>query len=167
MELSDAQKQAVTGWIAEGADVAEIQERLRNEFGINITYMDVRFLLVELEATPRDKPASAARQTVAAPPPAADSAAEGVDSGGGAGNLFDEAGGTGGGAVSVSFDKVIQPGAIVSGSATFSDGVSATWMLDQMGRLAINASQPGYRPSESDLQKLQVELSNGLQKMGY
>ncbi len=167
MELSDVQKQAVTGWVAEGADVAEIQERLRNEFGINITYMDVRFLLVDLEATPRDKPASEARQTVAAPPPGPDTAAEGADSGAAAGNLLDDMGGTGGGAVSVSFDKVVQPGAIVSGSATFSDGVSATWMLDQMGRLALNAAQPGYRPSESDLQKFQVELRNGLQKMGY
>lgn len=159
MELTDTQKQTVAQWVAEGCELSEVQRRIASEFGIKMTYMDVRFLLLELDVTPKDKPTPKTTQTPTQEP--------GVAAGGGP---ADPVGGNipgGGGAVSVSFDKVVQPGAIVSGSATFSDGVSATWMLDQMGRLALNASQPGYRPSEADLQQFQVELRNGLQKMGF
>ena len=56
----------------------------------------------------------------------------------------------------------MRPGALVSGSVVFSDGVTATWMLDQQGRLGIDPSQPGYRPSDADneafVQTLQAEI---------
>jgi len=65
--------------------------------------------------------------------------------------------------VSVELDRLIKPGAIVSGTVTFSDGVTATWMLDQLGRLAIDPSQPGYRPSDADneafVRALQAEVA--------
>ncbi len=159
MQLNDEQKQAVAGWIADGAGISEVQRRIESEFGIKLTYMDVRFLLLDLEVTPKDKPSP--KKTEPAPLDAG--AQSGADTQGGpAGDTM-----PGGGGVSVSFDKVVQPGAVVSGSVSFSDGVSATWMLDQTGRLAINASTPDYRPSEQDLQQFQVELRNGLQKMGF
>ncbi len=159
MQLNDEQKQAVAGWIAEGAGISEVQRRIESEFGIKLTYMDVRFLLLDLEVTPKDKPSP----QKSAPAPADAGAPPSADTGGPVGDTMPG----GGGGVSVSFDKVVQPGAVVSGSVTFSDGVSATWMLDQTGRLAINASKPDYRPSEQDVQQFQVELRNGLQKMGF
>lgn len=160
MELTDTQKQTVAGWVAEGCELSEVQRRIASEFGIKMTYMDVRFLLLDLDVTPKDKPAPPSVQKSMSD--AGTPVSEGAAAGPAGGNIPGS-----GGTVSVSFDKVVQPGAIVSGSATFSDGVSATWMLDQMGRLALNASQPGYRPSEEDVQQLQVELRNGLQKMGF
>jgi hypothetical protein len=49
---------------------------------------------------------------------------------------------------------------------TFSDGIGAQWALDQMGRLSLNASQQGYRPSDADLQEFQKELSALIEKSG-
>ncbi len=40
--LSDEQKSAVAEWFAAGAGMAEIQKRISSEFGIDLTYLDVR-----------------------------------------------------------------------------------------------------------------------------
>ena len=48
-----------------------------------------------------------------------------------------EASGPEGSGVTVEVDKVIQPGAVVSGNATMPDGVTLKWYLDQMGRLGL------------------------------
>ena len=60
----------------------------------------------------------------------------------------------------------MKPGAIVSGTVKFSDGVNSNWSVDQLGRLALNPSQEGYQPSAEDLQIFQKELQSALQKHG-
>src|SRR5262245_47517741 len=55
MNLDDAQKQKVTGWIKEGLKLSEIQCNLASEFGIHLTYMEVRFLVDDLKLTPKDQ----------------------------------------------------------------------------------------------------------------
>ena len=74
-----------------------------------------------------------------------------------------------GGGVKVEIDKVtLIPGALASGSVAFSDGVSAKWIIDQMGRPGFTeVSQPGYRPSPADGQAFMQELSMALQKQGF
>ncbi len=71
--------------------------------------------------------------------------------------------------VSVSVDKVtLIPGALASGSVTFSDGVTAKWIVDQYGRPGFTeVSQPGYRPTPADGQAFMQELSLSLQKRGF
>ncbi len=71
--------------------------------------------------------------------------------------------------VSVSVDKVtLIPGAVASGTVTFSDGVTGKWIIDQYGRPGFTEiSQPGYRPSASDAQSFMQELSRALQQRGY
>lgn len=71
--------------------------------------------------------------------------------------------------VSVSVDKVsLIPGALASGSVTFSDGVTGKWVVDQYGRPGFTqVSQPGYRPSPDDAQAFMQELSAALQQRGY
>ena len=73
----------------------------------------------------------------------------------------------GAGGVSVKVDQLAQPGALVSGSVTFSDGKSAVWHLDQFGRLALAPKQHGYKPSPADVQAFQRELQNELAKIGF
>lgn len=75
----------------------------------------------------------------------------------------------GAGAVSVSVDKVtLIPGAIASGTVTFSDGVTGKWIVDQYGRPGFTeVSKPGYRPSAPDAQAFMKELSRTLQQRGY
>jgi hypothetical protein len=70
------------------------------------------------------------------------------------------------GGVSVKVDTVMRPGALVSGKVTFSDGNSAEWYLDQMGRLGLVPGQQGYRPSPADVQAFQEQLQQELQKLG-
>lgn len=71
--------------------------------------------------------------------------------------------------VSLSVDKVtLIPGAVASGTVTFSDGVTGKWIIDQYGRPGFTeVSQPGYRPKPDDAQAFMQELSRALQRRGY
>jgi hypothetical protein len=75
----------------------------------------------------------------------------------------------GGGNVQVSVDKVtLLPGAVASGTVTFSDGVTGKWVIDQYGRPGFTEiSKPGYRPNANDAQAFMQELTQALQKRGY
>ncbi len=143
MTLNEEQTAALTAWVREGLGLSEIQKRLDADFGIRITYMDLRFLVDDLDLE------------VKAQGPKFDTPKAEVD-----------AGGPQPGKVTVSLDKVARPDALVSGQVTFSDGVSAQWFLDQTGRLSLNAKDPAYRPSNEDLQQFQQELSEAVRKAG-
>ena len=75
----------------------------------------------------------------------------------------------GAGNVTVSVDNVtLIPGALASGSVTFSDGVTGKWIVDQYGRPGFTeVSQPGYRPNPADAQAFMQELSRALQQRGF
>jgi hypothetical protein len=73
----------------------------------------------------------------------------------------------GGGRVTLDLDRIVRPGFMVSGSVTFSDGVSGKWALDQMGRLLLETPQKGYQPGPADVQAFQRELQVQLQRQGY
>ncbi len=73
----------------------------------------------------------------------------------------------GSGSVTVEMDRIMRPGTVVSGSVTFSDGVSGKWALDQYGRLMLDTGQPGYKPSAPDVQAFQRELQLQLQRHGF
>ena len=74
---------------------------------------------------------------------------------------------TAAGNVKVDLDRVVRPGAIVSGTVTFSDGVSGKWAMDQYGRLMLDMSKKGYQPSADDVQAFQQTLSRQLQRHGF
>ena len=44
MNLDQAQRDKVVAWIGQGLTLADIQNRLISEFGLRVTYMEVRFL---------------------------------------------------------------------------------------------------------------------------
>lgn len=80
-----------------------------------------------------------------------------------------EAGPAGASTLSVAVDKVtLIPGAIASGSVTFSDGVTGKWMIDQYGRPGFTqVSKEGYRPSPTDAQAFMTELQLAIRNLGY
>lgn len=171
MNLDDAQKQKVAAWIAEGCKLSEIQSRLATTFGINLTYMEVRFLVDDLKLLPKDieppKPAAtnlkqAGQNQEAATTPEAEEA-EPVD------EDFPPADEPPPGAakVAVTVDKVTRPGSVASGGVTFSDGNSAQWYLDQFGRLGLVSKKQGYKPPAADVQAFQMQLQKELHNMGY
>lgn len=162
MKLDDTQRQAVAKWIADGAKLSEIQNRLAAEFGIKLTYMEARFLVDDLKLTPKDPEPP----KVAAPPPAAEKPlkTEPVPAGEipGADEVLPPAG-----KVSVTVDQITRPGAIISGKVTFSDSQTADWYLDQTGRLGVVPKQQGYKPSAADVQDFQLALQREVAKLGY
>lgn len=176
MELSDQQRQAVREWVAAGASLSVVQQNLKREFGITLTYIDTRLLVLEIGAEVQDKPEPKPPKEVApkqAEPQAEDPYAEEFEE--------DEAGapaeatvpaepqpdGSAAAKVTLTLDRLVVPGAMVSGSVTFSDGVKARWLIDQHGRFGLDAETPGYRPSNPDLQAFQMQLRTELQRHGY
>ncbi len=69
--------------------------------------------------------------------------------------------------LTLELDRIMRPGAMVSGNVTFSDGVTGKWALDQQGRLMLDTSVKGYKPSPPDIQAFQRELQTQLQRQGY
>jgi hypothetical protein len=128
-----------------------VQKRLSAECGLQLTYMEVRFLLADLDLKPQDKelPADPILKSGAAAAPAASP----------------KEGGPGG--VSITVDQVTRAGAVVSGHVTFSDGKKAEWYLDQMGRLGLAPQERGYKPPQADLVDFQAALQSELAKLGF
>lgn len=154
MKLDDAQKQRVGKWLEEGLKLSEVQSKINSEFGLSMTYMEVRFLLDDLGVKPKDKPPEPTPEPQGAPPPPPPGELQPAPSAGGPGG------------VQVGVDQVTRPGALVSGKVTFSDGKQADWYLDQMGRLGVIPKEEGYKPSQDDIAQFQTTLQNELARLG-
>ena len=192
MTLTPEQKAAVASWVAAGDNLSIVQKKLTEQFKLSLTYRDVRFLVDDLELTLKDAAPKidTTDVTKAAPPPkpAADKPAEKkgffdkakeklglakddatAEPDEADADVEDDLPAAGASKVSVTVDKAtLIPGAVASGSVTFSDGVTGDWIVDQYGRPGFTkVSQPGYRPSPADAQAFMQELSRALQQRGY
>ena len=158
MEISDAQKAAITQWIQEGRSLADVQRSLREAYEISMTYMDVRFLVddldiavVEEETGEPEAPEVEPAEDVTAEPAEAELVEEGAH-----------------GTVTVDVDAIPRPGSLVNGTVVFSDGVSLGWQLSAAGQLGlIPGDDPEYRPSPEDVQSFQSQLQEVLRKKGF
>jgi hypothetical protein len=195
MTLTPEQKQAVSAWVAAGDNLSVIQNKLSAEFKIALTYRDVRFLVDDLNLALKDaapkvdvtdvtKAAAAPAARAAAPekkgflekakeklglakeepaavPPADDLGDDDLPP-----EEFEDDLPAGASTVKVSVDKVsLIPGALASGSVTFSDGVTGNWVVDQYGRPGFTKiSKDGYRPTPADAQAFMQQLSASLQQ---
>ncbi len=168
MTLTPEQKKTVSDWVAAGDNLYAIQKKLADELKISMTYMDVRFLVDDLDLKLKDPaPKADASDVSKAPPPAEkkgflDKAKEklGLAKDDVEDDVADAVAG-----VSITVDKVsLNPSALASGTVTFSDGVTGRWMVDQQGRPGlVDISKPGYRPSPADAQAFMQELAQALQ----
>lgn len=155
-KLTPVQITKVSAWVAEGATLSQIQERLSSQLEISMTYMDVRFLvddlnlaLVEKEEPKKPEEAAEEAAPAEAAAPASVPAAQGA------------------GVVTVEIDTIAQPHAMISGHVTFSDGEKADWYIDHQGRPGMAARTPGYRPTPQDITDFQVKLDAALRQAGY
>ncbi|TDU64315.1 hypothetical protein EI77_04203 [Prosthecobacter fusiformis] len=166
-QLSPEQLAQVEIWAADGANLNLVQDRLRTEFGITMTYLDARLLMLDVGVRIKDKPREVAKP--ADPAPAAPLTGEAFPAEDETWNEnFDDvsteqmpsAG------ITMSADQITIPGALISGKVTFSDGVNASWFLDQMGRLGLSGAPQGYQPPPVDVPQFQQQLDLFLQKAG-
>lgn len=172
MSLTPEQTAAVSSWVAAGDNLSTIQKKLREQFSVALTYMDVRFLVDDLNLQLKDPApkadtsdlSKAQPKPAAAGAPASPSAVPGED------DLADEAAlpPAGTGSVILDVDSVtLIPGAIASGKVTFSDGVTGKWIIDHQGRPGFTEiSQPGYRPTPEDAKSFMNQLEAELQRRG-
>jgi hypothetical protein len=161
MQLTEAQAQEARRWLEDGMKLSEFQKRLEKDFGLKSTYMEVRLLVDDLRVQLKDPepPKAPAPAPEATPAPTAAAVPMGAAAPGAAPDGLV-------GGVSITVDTVTRPGTLTSGTVKFSDGQSAQWYLDQMGRFGMVPPVRGYRPSQEDLQEFQMLLDRELQKLG-
>ncbi len=150
-KLTDDQIETIQAWASEGAQLADIQKRMEKDMGVKLTYMDTRFLILDLG--------------IELVNPAADSEDEGeVKKDTPTHQLTEDdleilpPPAQGGGKVAVTVDEIARPGVMASGRVTFSDGQGGMWYVDEMGRLGIDPDTSGYKPTEQDILAFQREL---------
>lgn len=132
-QLTDDQSAQIKSWAAAGAQLADIQKKMNEELGIKITYMDTRFAVADLgiELVKEEVKVEPKPEEVVKVPT---------------------------GRVEATVDEVVRVGALRSGTVSFSDGEKALWMIDQEGRLTLDADTAGYNPDEEDVIKFQEQL---------
>ena len=156
-ELSLDQKREIAHWIADGMGLSDVQKRINQDFGVVMTYMDVRFLVDDLDLTLVDKEVEKPKE----PSP------EGTEGDDPDSNSLDPNATEAPSGVSVEVDPVTPPGAMAGGSVTFSDGQHKKWTLDQFGRLGLSGGDEGYKPSDEDVMEFQKQLDSALRGKGF
>ncbi len=163
--LTESQKIEVAKWFAAGASLDEIQKRMKAEFDVHMTYLDLRLMVAELpqpmEAEPEapagppaPAPEDAAPEQKAEPPTRYDLDAPDADEGKPSPDVV------------VELDALTIPGTYASGDVIFSDGTKAKWYLDQQGRLGLGSAPEGFRPSPTDAALFQSRLMELLRSRG-
>ncbi len=154
-KVSNEQLEMVRRWASYGVDLNGIQKNLAAECGVHLTYMEVRFLLLDngIEiARPVEKPAPAPEpaapepqpQAAPLPQPAAAPAAAVKPT--------------------VTIDDLQLPGTLISGKCSFPSGTNGSWQIDQMGRFGW--SELNGTPTAVELQAFEMELRQILSRMG-
>ena len=144
-EPTAEQKLEIAKWVADGMGLSEVQKRINQDFGIVLTYMDVRFLVDDLDLALVDPEQPAEPKDLS--------------------NVNDPDGSEAdhlAGGVQIEVDGVTPPGAMASGSVTFSDGEVKKWTIDQFGRLSMSGGTADYKPSDHDVMEFQQQLEKAL-----
>jgi len=141
-QLSEKQIATISEWAAQGAQLADIQLRMRQEMEIPITYMDTRFVVLDLGITLIEEKTEEPLPEIELSPP------------------------TPTGKTTVTMDSLAIPGSVVSGKVVFSDGESGLWKLDQTGRPSLDPNKPDYQPSREDIMEFQQQLRALIESTG-
>jgi len=129
--------------IQAGATLSQIQTQLTQALAKPITYMEARFILDDLGLSLIEKEVHHTPILNSSPDQTGNDPAHCASS-----------------SVTVDVDPVQRLGTLASGRVTFKDGQSASWQIDEYGRLGIIPSQAGYRPSTEDMVEFQKRLQS-------
>ena len=143
-DFSEEQIRQLQQWVTETQSVGELQTKINASFNTHLTYLDVRFLLDDLQLELKKKETQVDTETEKSDTDAVIPANEGVQ---------------------VQVDPVTRPGMIFNGNVRFSDGQGASWGLDQFGRISLKPEQEGYKPSQADIARFQELLQQQLSEL--
>lgn len=164
MKLNEEQLKAVAAWFAGGASLDEIQKRLTSEFGVHVTYFDLRMIVADLPQPESEEAEAASESSEASNSSGSSESSNSSDSSASSDSSEGEPQVAN---VSVTVDAIMIPGTMASGDVVFSDGVKGKWYLDQMGRLGLGGALPqGYRPAPEDAALFQARLMEALRSKG-
>lgn len=143
-DFSEEQLQQLQQWVSEIQSVSELQTKINATFNTHLTYLEVRFLLDDLQLELKKKEAKVEEDVSKMDSNVANFVNEGVQ---------------------VQVDPVTRPGMIFNGNVRFSDGQNASWGLDQFGRISLKPEQEGYKPSQEDIAQFQELLQQQLSEL--
>ncbi len=151
-KINTEQLEMVRLWASQGIDLNGIQKKLVAECGVHLTYMEVRFLLLDhgIEIAQQQE---APKPAPAPQPQAEQPAAPAADPMTGAAPVKP----------TMSLDDIQIPGTILSGKCEFPSGTKVSWQIDQMGQL--NCSQLSGTMTQEEQQAFVFELRQILSKM--
>lgn len=134
-------KSTVAKLLNKGESLGNILKILDVEYGLKMTFLDLRILASEIEnidwTKDEEKPEAAVKESKTAKEPE------------------DTTGRT-----VVEINRLTRPGVAMHGSVKFASGASADWILDQMGRLGLEKSKGS--PTPEDIKEFQQELQKAL-----
>lgn len=175
--LTSEQVATLQQWAADGAQLNDIQKKMEDEMEHKLTYMDVRFLVLDLEITIRDIQAEEAALKAAQAEEieeateldalAEEMSAGDADHAAGVADMADPMNGmppemnaapaVANSSVTVTLDAIAKPGLMATGRVTFSDGEAGDWYIDDRG-LGINPDNIDHVPEPSEIEAFQREL---------
>lgn len=160
----------------EGVSLSDVQKILETEYGLRMTYFELRMLAADLqvdwqkqdrpkpqtvdvtEARPA-RPAAPAAPTPAPAAEVADATEEDEDEAeAGEAAEADEPAEAAAGETQVVLDDTPIPGAAMSGTVRFQSGASGKWALTRDGRFGFEPDEGSAEPTEEDYGLFQQEL---------
>ena len=149
-ELSEDQVNQLKSWADDGAQLGDLQNKINEAFGLKATYLDTRFILLDLgieliDPNAEAEPVEPSEDPITEEAPSLEASPVESESASG---------------VRVTLDQITEPGMMYNGFVTFSDGVEARWFIDNTGRPGLKAENKEYQPSPEDIQTFQTELRN-------
>lgn len=157
-ELEQQIAEFMTGELAKGTGLSQLQTMVNEKFQTHLTYMEIRIIASELQVdwNATDPKAIAAAKEKAKKEEEARLAEEEA-------RLAAENGETAEapGKCTVTVNKVNPPGIMASGTVTFSSGSTADWYVDQTGRPGIG-NLKGPQPTQQEAEEFMVELQKVL-----
>ncbi len=136
--------QIVGSLLNNGVKLTDIQDILKEEHSINMTFLDLRLMAAELENVDWGK------HDPKQPDPEDEVPVEVP---------------VGDGVTTVEVSKLVRPGSVANGSVKFASGASADWLLTQQGQISLENSVG--EPTSSDIEDFQVKLQEVLTSPGY
>jgi len=146
-DLSEEQVEAIKAAVSSGAQLGDLQKLLNEELSVKATYLDTRFLVLDLGLEIANPEEAKPEEEAVSPTPTEETQVNEAP-----------AEPTLGGGLNVTLDQVTQTGMMYNGNVVFSDGEKARWFIDNAGRPGIDPETEGYQPSPEDIQLFQNEL---------
>ena len=149
----------MTGELAKGTGLSQLQTMVNEKFQTHLTYMEIRIIASELQVdwNATDPKAIAAAKEKAKKEEEAKLAEEEAQRAAENGESPAEAPGK----CTVTVNKVNPPGVLASGSVTFASGSTADWYIDQTGRPGIG-NLKGEPPTQQEGEEFMMELQKVL-----